>query len=279
MSPPARWNLVGDNFRHTSGGHTGRCGTHGKLPREIEWCFRGEADVTFHLDFHLLDPPPDPAGRRFGWLLESRSIRPRLYQRVAGAPERVLAPFEAVFTHDRELLALDPRFRWCPVNGTWIRELGVPPKTKLVSAISSSKRMSAGHRARLAFIERYRERFDLFGNTFHHLPRKELGLADYRFSVAIENGSYRTYFTEKLLDCFATGTIPIYLGAPDIAEHFDANGILFIDPDGSFDFDALCEELYVARLDAVRENFERVARDYHCAEDWIYRTYRDEFGF
>lgn len=280
MSAKARWNLLGQNFRHTSGGHTGRCGTHGKLPRDVEWCFDGEADVTFHLDFEILERRPlAPGTRRFGWMLESKSVRWRLYRRLAEDLERNLAPYEAVFTHDRELLALDPRFRWCPVNGTWIQELGIHPKTREVSAISSGKRMTEGHRQRLAFLERYRERFDLFGNSFRHLPRKELGLNDYRFSVAIENGSYATYFTEKILDCFATGTIPIYRGAPDIAEHFDPNGILFIDADGSFDFDALSEELYVSRLDAVRENFERVARDYHCAEDWIYRTYRDEFDF
>ena len=32
------------------------------------------------------------------------------------------------------------------------------------------------------------------------------------FSVCIENDVYDTYFTEKILDCFATGTIPIYKG-------------------------------------------------------------------
>ena len=54
--------------------------------------------------------------------------------------------------------------------------------------------------------------------------------------------------------------------------------ILFVDRDGRFDFDVLCEELYYTRLDAVHDNFRRI-HDYHCAEDWICRTYRDEFGF
>lgn len=274
-----RWNLVGNNFRHTTRGHTGRCGTHGKLPREVEWCFDGSADVTFYLDHAMLESRRDRrGGRRFGWLLESRSIRPGLYRKLEESCAAYLDPFEAIFTHDRTLLALDPRFRFCPVNGTWIQQPGMRPKSKLVSAISSSKRMCEGHRWRLAFLERHRDRFDLFGNGFHHVPRKERALDDYMFSVAIENGSYATYFTEKILDCFATGTIPIYRGAPDVGEHFDPNGILEIDVDGSFDFDALGEELYHARLGAVRENLRRI-REYHCAEDWIHRTYRDELGF
>ena len=46
------------------------------------------------------------------------------------------------------------------------------------------------------------------------------------FSIAIENASYETYFTEKLLDCFATGTIPVYYGAPDIGDYFNKDGII-----------------------------------------------------
>lgn len=47
-----------------------------------------------------------------------------------------------------------------------------------------------------------------------------------------------TYFTEKILDCFTTGTIPIYQGAPDIGDYCNAEGIVVIDDDnGDFDFD------------------------------------------
>ena len=277
--PPKRWNLIGDNFTHTSGGHTGLCGTHGKTPRKIQWSFSDEGEVDFFLDFHFVEYLDSPRKRpRFAWLLESKSVRPGLYERVAKDHRVYLNAYDAIFTHDRELLSLDPRFKFCPVSGSWIQDAAIHPKTRLVSAISSTKSMSEGHKWRLDFIERYRDRFDLFGNGFRAIERKEIGLSEYMFSVAIENGSYATYFTEKVLDCFATGTVPIYRGAPDIAEHFNPNGILFVDVDGSFQFDALSEELYVARFDAIRDNFERVKR-LHCAEDWIFETYRQEFGF
>lgn len=45
-------------------------------------------------------------------------------------------------------------------------------------------------------------------------------LANYRFSICYENiEGIEGYITEKIFDCFAAGTIPIYLGAPNIEAH------------------------------------------------------------
>jgi len=41
-------------------------------------------------------------------------------------------------------------------------------------------------------------------------------MSDYKFAICFENTSYPGYFTEKIIDCFCAGTIPIYLGAEDI---------------------------------------------------------------
>ena len=49
------------------------------------------------------------------------------------------------------------------------------------------------------------------------------------------------YFTEKLLDCFATGTIPVYLGAPDIGKVFNIDGIITL----SDEFDISDEVYYI----------------------------------
>jgi hypothetical protein len=48
-------------------------------------------------------------------------------------------------------------------------------------------------------------------------------------SFAFENANYPGAFCEKLTDFFATGTIPIYWGNPDIGEFFDTNGIIIFD--------------------------------------------------
>lgn len=43
-------------------------------------------------------------------------------------------------------------------------------------------------------------------------------IASFKFSICFENISFPGYITEKIIDCFVAGTIPVYLGAPDISE-------------------------------------------------------------
>ncbi len=44
-------------------------------------------------------------------------------------------------------------------------------------------------------------------------------LSQYRFSLCFENGPMRGYITEKIFDCLYAGTVPVYLGAPDISTY------------------------------------------------------------
>lgn len=49
-------------------------------------------------------------------------------------------------------------------------------------------------------------------------------LPQYRFALCFENAQMiKGYITEKIFDCFSSGTIPIYWGAPDIADHIPEN--------------------------------------------------------
>lgn len=41
-------------------------------------------------------------------------------------------------------------------------------------------------------------------------------LSNYRFSLCFENMPMQGYVTEKIFDCLYAGTVPVYLGAPDI---------------------------------------------------------------
>jgi hypothetical protein len=51
--------------------------------------------------------------------------------------------------------------------------------------------------------------------------------AQYRFALCFENSVLKGWMTEKLFDCFFTGTVPVYWGAPDILEWVPAD--CFID--------------------------------------------------
>jgi hypothetical protein len=43
-------------------------------------------------------------------------------------------------------------------------------------------------------------------------------ISQYKFCICLENISYPGYITEKIIDCFHAGVIPIYLGAPDVCD-------------------------------------------------------------
>ena len=43
-------------------------------------------------------------------------------------------------------------------------------------------------------------------------------LGDYTFAICFENMVFKGWITEKIFDCFFAGTVPIYWGAPEIAE-------------------------------------------------------------
>jgi hypothetical protein len=55
---------------------------------------------------------------------------------------------------------------------------------------------------------------------------KKQTIAGFRFAFAIENITYPGYHTEKIIDCFAAGVIPIYLGDPLIKQSIPAESFI-----------------------------------------------------
>ena len=261
--------LVGNTFTHLTGGNKGYS-VHGKVSKNIEWTQESQ-DSIFYLD-HTIDLVFDNHNnqRKFAWLLESKYIVPGLVDKIKNNLQAYTEAYEMIFTHNQELLNLSNKFKWVPAQGFWIQKPKVYDKSKLVSMIASNKNMTTGHGIRLAWVNELRDRVDLYGRGFNDISSKEDGLCDYMFSVAIENGQYETYFTEKILDCFATGTIPVYLGAPDIGNYFNPEGILDIS-----EFDDISEDLYYNRLEAIQDNLERVKK-MEVLEDFIYENYLKE---
>lgn len=48
----------------------------------------------------------------------------------------------------------------------------------------------------------------------------------YKFSFAFENSSFPGYVTEKIIDAWAAGTVPLYWGAPDVADYFNKKAFI-----------------------------------------------------
>ena len=80
----------------------------------------------------------------------------------------------------------------------------------------------------------------------------------------MENDSVPNYYTEKITDCFATGTVPIYWGATNIGDYFDERGIIVLDED--FDINKLTYELYEEMLPYVGNNYA-IVQSLEMADD------------
>ena len=59
-------------------------------------------------------------------------------------------------------------------------------------------------------------KFNLFPSYKGPLKSKRDILKKYRYSISYENASIPGYISEKIIDCLLAGSVPIYLGAPDI---------------------------------------------------------------
>lgn len=88
---------------------------------------------------------------------------------------------------------------------------------------------------------------------------EKIALFDSMFSICPENTAQRNYFSEKILDCFVTKTVPIYWGCPNIGDYFDIRGIIIInDIEDLFSkTNALTAESYQMMLPYVEENYKR----------------------
>jgi hypothetical protein len=262
-----KFNLVGDTFTHLTGGNKGYS-VHGKESKYVEWVRDNSIGETFYVDDTISQAFNDTiGGKKYAWILESKYIKSRIVEDVERNLQDYLNTFDVIFTHNQQLLKLDSKFKWCPAQGFWIQEPKIYKKTKMISMISSNKSMTEGQRLRLRWLEMIGDQIDVYGRGINEISLKEEGLCDYMFSVVVENGFYESYFTEKILDCFASGTIPVYMGSSDIGNYFNSEGIIPL----TEEFD-VSEDIYYDKMEAIKDNLERV-RQYEILEDFIYLNY------
>ena len=240
--------------------------------KHVQWVYDGSGEVNIYVSQRALDALNDTSGKpTYIWLLESKQIIPQYYQWIIDNYEFVASRVDGIFSCDKELCVKYPKISYSLINAVpWVQDRKVHEKTKLVSMIASNKRMCEGHARRLQFVDKFRDKLDFYGRGFNEISCKEDGLRDYMFSVGIENAVYDTYFTEKLTDCFACGTIPIFYGCKGVTEYFNEDGIIFLDDD--FDLSMLTKDLYYSKMDVIKDNFER-SINFPVAEDYLYLNY------
>ena len=88
----------------------------------------------------------------------------------------------------------------------------------------------------------------------------------FQFSIVIENSRQYNYFTEKLVDCLLTKTIPIYYGAQNINKYFDTNGWIILKNENIKNcidkINKLSSKHYSKYLDTIENNYKTCKEKY-----------------
>ena len=231
---------------------------------------------------------------RFGALMETQGITPEDY-RIFDENPGLENDFDRIFTYDMRLLERLENARFVPfcagikldlsdINGSLslMREDLYQGKSRDIAILSSAKVTAPLDRLRKEFAE-YAKRnacCDTYGNfDGGKFVRAYDTLADYRFSVVIENTIDECTFTEKLTNCFACQTIPIYIGPSGIEQFFNMDGVIQVKNhsiQGIANALKCCTEReYQNRLGAIMDNYRRV-QEYRNIDDLMYLRHLKE---
>jgi hypothetical protein len=215
------------------------------------WINSEDPEITISID--------NPSPSDYLILYESKDISPRIYDYAIDHKEF----YKKIFTHNLSICDDEKIFHIPPFTPNWIdknSQAKIYEKSELVSMIASKKMMCEGHAYRNIIADNFPYADHLFGEGRNRINNKIDGLSKYMFSVAMENCSYDTYYTEKILDCFLTGTVPIYWGTDKIDTIFDSKGIIKFD---SIKYNELSSDLYKSMLPYIEKNF-KIAMDLKC---------------
>lgn len=263
-----RIGLIDNSFRHHPEGTT-----PSKTNDYIAWNRENplEEELVCFTNEEILSPQrfSIPREKRIALLYESRDTMQWLYKNC----KTIIHEYSYFFTHEKALLERFPNTYWIPGNGIWIgtkyggETLDFPmEKDRLVSFLTSTKKTTPAQEFRVKLAKllgsdpKYPIDVYLRSSDAHNYIPVATCLNRYMFSIVIENTVSPLYFTEKLLNCFASKTIPIYLGASETGNFFNQEGILNFK--GKRDLmdvilPSISNETYLSKLHAIEENFKR----------------------
>jgi len=181
--------------------------------------------------------------------------------------------YNYIFTHNEDLLKEIPSAHLFEFATTWIKDYDFPEKEYGVSTLVGGKLIAPGHhiRQKLWFkesrINKIPTKFFLSGNlggieNYNNNPilgPDKSPLFKTQFHICIENTKRNNWFTEKLIDCLQTKTMPIYWGCPNIRNWFNLDGFIIVDSleDIVNACNSLDENTYKNKIQAIEENFEK----------------------
>jgi len=196
---------------------------------------------------------------------------------VSGIKDQVIgrhSEYDLILTWNSEIIEKCENAILHPHGMCWILDFDLTKeKEYCITSLVGGKQMSKNHLIRQELpkiVDNIKSiplhLFNSRNNPFNGLPidrqmtdgdrKNELFYS--QFHIAIENVSQKNYFSEKLIDCFQTKTIPIYLGCPNISDFFDIKGMLIVNSlDEIIDVcNSITPETYNKMLEYVNLNYE-----------------------
>lgn len=270
-------------------------GITGSEPTYFTW-YTGDdpCDICFFTGSCLPLAVESPAKKKIAWMIE-----PYIDGWHREQWDFVLSHldcFDYVLTHVRRFVD-DKKFLFVPCAGTFIQpaDRDVHLKSKLCSMVFSEKDFLEGHKLRhdiahalnnhsgIAEIVRFygggagllEKRIDNIVTTEN--TSKTLVLKNFMFSIVVMPVMLDDMWNEQVIDCFLSGTIPVYWGTRSVLDIFDPGGIIVFDNLEHLIslFEAgnvISPRSYWHRLRSIRRNF-LFAQSYIYAEDYMWKKY------
>lgn len=186
------------------------------------------------------------------------------------------AYFDKIFTYDVEVLKNTSNSELFCFGSCWVLsgKVGETIMTEKefiekefnkkfkVSFIKSHKNYLEGHKMRQYVPELMLNR-NFESLNLSNIPIKFPLFEDSMFHIAIENCRETNYFSEKIVDCFMSKTVPIYCGCPNIGDYFDINGIIIFNNLNELHsiLSKLTVDDYINRIDILGENYN-ISKNY-----------------
>jgi hypothetical protein len=203
------------------------------------------------------------------WVCEPRAILEGFGILNNQSVKNSASDFDAILTFDEDLLPLPNAYKLL-YGTTWIYDdFEFKEKIFQISFLVGGKNITVGHKLRHELYDHQKliiNPIDFYVSS--HMPRRNqfnnkyvdnrYDLFHSQFHVAIENSRQNNYFTEKVMDCFKTKTIPIYYGCPNIAEYFDVDGMIIVESKEEIieACNSINEDTYHSKLPHVENNYK-----------------------
>jgi hypothetical protein len=166
-------------------------------------------------------------------------------------------------------------------NGSFVDPAPDIKKKFGVSIVLTNRNVAPGHPLRFELYNRRKEikiPFDIYAGSWNQFGEKDdtiqmppwpnkkekVMVFDCMFHVCIEGFKNSYYYSEKLIDCLITKTVPLYWGCTVIGEYFNEHGFIIVNDVN--DIINICNrltpEVYERLLPLVNDNYERGLKVY-----------------